>query len=178
MLSKNRKIKINSTSCWSHVKWKPVSEPPRNPWNFYWSAFLSELQCCYGPENRARAFSLRLAGWDTHARALGNTSHQGQGWPVLGSLLRWKSEAFQMGRCNALWYRPDLNTSGSRCSWSLHKKPQKPLKPSNIMKHLGIHPQSIIFLNIMAHFNNSILEIFTNNLVTYLYGFALKLWYA
>jgi hypothetical protein len=46
------------------------------------------------------------------------------------------------------------------------------------MKHLGIHPQSIIFLNIMAHFNNSILEIFTNNLVTYLYGFALKLWYA
>ena len=99
-------------------------------------------------------------------------------WLRLGSLLRWKSEAFQMGRCNALWYRPDLNTSGSRCSWSLHKKPQKPLKPSNIMKHLGIYPQSIIFLNIMAHFNNSILEIFTNNLVTYLYGFALKLWYA
>ena len=83
-----------------------------------------------------------------------------------------------MGRCNALWYRPDLNTFVSRCSWSPYKKPQKPLKPSNIMKHLGIHPQSIIFLNIMAHFNNSILEIFTNNLVTYLYGFALKLWYA
>ena len=97
---------------------------------------------------------------------------------ALGSLLRWKSEAFQMGRSNVLWYRPDLNTFGSRCSWSPYKKPQKPLKPSNIMKHLGIHPQSIIFLNIMAHFNNSILEIFTNNLVTYLYGFALKLWYA
>ena len=61
---------------------------------------------------------------------------------------------------------------------ALRQRPQKPLKPSNIMKHLGIHPQSIIFLNIMAHFNNSILEIFTNNLVTYLYGFALKLWYA
>ena len=61
---------------------------------------------------------------------------------------------------------------------ALRQRPQKPLKPSNIIEPLSIHPQSFIFSNVMAQFNNSILEIFTNNLVTYLYGFALKLWYA
>ena len=58
------------------------------------------------------------------------------------------------------------------------QRPQKPLKPSNINEQLNTHPQSIIFLNVITQFNISILEIFTNNLVTYLYGLALKLWYA
>ena len=112
LLSKNRKIKINSTSCWSHVKWKPVSEPPRNPWNFYWSAFLSKLQCCYGPENRARAFSLWLAGWDAHERARKHFPSRARlGQPSLGcawlwALLLWVCDCASAQQAPSCWAVP------------------------------------------------------------------------